>query len=193
MLDPVILLAGGRSSRMGMPKGLIPVQGIPLLLWQWARLREVGVLDVILVLGFGAESYRPLFPQLDRAGIRFQLVRNHFPERGPFSSMLVGLSRCNGPAFLLPVDVPCPTREVWHAIKEVVKKERAVIPFFGNHGGHPVWLSGDFVAELRAHPPTDRLDEIIRGLPLKQKRRLDVADSRVVANWNTPESLRKSS
>ena len=79
-----IILAAGRSSRMGRPKMLLPWGNTTILghlISQWQRL---GSAQVVLVHGPGVE----LEPELQR--IKFSLdqrIENPAPERGMFSSI----------------------------------------------------------------------------------------------------------
>jgi len=79
-----IILAAGRSSRMGRPKMLLPWGNTTILghlISQWQRL---GSAQVVLVHGPGVE----LEPELQR--LKFSLnqrIENPAPERGMFSSI----------------------------------------------------------------------------------------------------------
>ncbi|MBI4126298.1 MAG: NTP transferase domain-containing protein, partial [Deltaproteobacteria bacterium] len=54
---PLIILAAGASTRMGMPKGLIEVEGKPWIIKQLDDFAAVGGKDVVVVLGYDAEKY----------------------------------------------------------------------------------------------------------------------------------------
>jgi CTP:molybdopterin cytidylyltransferase MocA len=98
----LILLCGGRSERMGEPKGLLPVpDGDFFLLEQCASFFRAGGGHVTVVLGFGFDLY------LERLGCRqtadggffflyqnrkITCVINHNPQMGPFSSLQTGIS-----------------------------------------------------------------------------------------------------
>ena len=89
----LILLAGGRSRRMGRPKHELPVAGTTLLAWQVARLsRFFG--DTIVV---GAPA---------PAGARS--VPDARPDAGPLAGIEAGLlaTRQDDRAFLLACDMP---------------------------------------------------------------------------------------
>ena len=89
-----ILLAGGKSSRMGRDKAALPFQGLTLLGWQLQKLRGLGIEDIMLS-GSGRE----------REGVR--TVRDEFPERGPLGGLHACLKAARNPDCLaLSVDVP---------------------------------------------------------------------------------------
>jgi molybdopterin-guanine dinucleotide biosynthesis protein A len=114
VLPEVVVLAAGRSSRMGEPKGLWAIGGKPWLEHQLDAIDALGA-GAVLVLGFDRQRYLEALPELeDRASV----VVNRAPERGPFSSLQCGLRVSGSPAFVLPVDVPVPVPAVWQALYE---------------------------------------------------------------------------
>jgi molybdenum cofactor cytidylyltransferase len=189
---PVVVLAAGRSSRMGEPKGLVLVGGRP---WIAHQLDALACHRVVLVLGADRDRYLRAVPELlDRAVV----VVNPEPDRGPFSSLQVGLAAATpGEAvFVLPVDVPAPSRAVWSALAAALHGESggaaAAVPSFEGRGGHPVLLAPSFVAHLRALPPSARLDEELRNRTVsRQALRVEVYDPAVRLNLNAPEDWGK--
>lgn len=81
----VILLAAGKSSRMGRPKLLLPWNGTTVLghlLRQWRGLKAK---QIAVVCSAGGEG---VWAELDRLGVpATDRVRNPRPERGMFSSV----------------------------------------------------------------------------------------------------------
>jgi len=76
-VDNAIILAAGFGSRFvpityELPKGLIPVKGEPLLERQLRQLKEKGINDIIIVVGYLKEKFDYL---IDKFGV--QLVYNH--------------------------------------------------------------------------------------------------------------------
>ena len=55
-----IVLAAGASSRMGAPKQLLPIDGVPLLARTVEVLLATPVWPVVVVLGANADAMRPL-------------------------------------------------------------------------------------------------------------------------------------
>lgn len=199
---PWILLAGGKSSRMGYPKGLQDFQGVSWLEFQLIQFKKSEQRRGVLVLGYRHEEYQEALPWLSRAlkeggilhqGIHLQVVINPMPEYGPFSSIQTGArTLLNENALttsiaVLPIDVPCPRDEVWQALNRVQKS--AVIPTFQGQGGHPVKLSRSFVEVLLRCPPdssASRLDFQIQLLPESEVERVATHDASVLMNFNTP-------
>ena len=162
---PLILLAAGKSSRMGSPKGLIDYFGRPWLLEQCARFRAAGGEQVILILGYHQEAYFQEIPWLRdsmdqtirRHGLEITTLVNAHPEGGQFTSLLCAITsavirRAPG-AWVLPVDVPGPDSKVYEALKATLHGPIAVaVPRYLSRGGHPVLLSASFMQALGGHP-----------------------------------------
>ncbi len=91
----LIILAGGRSSRMGTPKGLLDYHGHPWLVEQLERFKAASGKRVIIVLGFYYEQYFEQMPWLreaekgpiDQLGLKISTTINPNPEHGQFSSL----------------------------------------------------------------------------------------------------------
>jgi molybdenum cofactor cytidylyltransferase len=187
----VIVLAAGRSSRMGEPKGLVPFRGRPWLLSQLDAIERAGG-RVVLVLGADRELYRGALPDLDR---RARVVFNDDPDRGPFSSLQCGLAAVppDAPVFVLPVDVPAASPAVWGALREALTGKGegagAAVPEYEGRGGHPVLLAPATAANLRLRPATSRLDAELTALPLVI--RVPVKDPAVRLNLNAPQDWGK--
>jgi molybdenum cofactor cytidylyltransferase len=190
----VVILAAGRSSRMGEPKGLVavPSPGGPRA-WIEHQLDALAGRRVVVVLGEHRELYERAVPDLARRAV---LAVNPDPERGPFSSLQVGLAAATPeePVFALPVDVPAASPAVWAELEAALEEGiDAVVPIHDGRGGHPVLLSSSLARRLRTLPPTARLDHELRGLPAAggRLRRIPVGDPRVRLNLNAPEDWGK--
>ena len=98
--SPLILLCGGKSSRMGEPKGLLAFAGESWLEKQLIQFATYGSRAVV-VLGYDADQYFQALPFLKRAeemslnwnGMQLSAVINIKPQFGPFSSIKAGLSK----------------------------------------------------------------------------------------------------
>lgn len=87
-----IVLAGGRSSRMGRDKALLHINGLPLIEHQMQLLRDAGIDDVRV------SGYRP-----DYAGIEDAVV-----DAGPLGGLAgVAVAMDDADLLVLPVDMPC--------------------------------------------------------------------------------------
>lgn len=201
----VIMLAAGKSSRLGTPKGLWQFQDAPWLMHQLNALKEAGIVKVVLVLGFQAEEYFEAIQDLHHAlngefewsdGLKLEVVNNPAPEYGPFSSLMSGILHRSNPSedvFVLPIDVPCANADIWELLENSGRKEERIlvsVPVFNNQGGHPVWMRKSFVDRLKLLSMEDqdaRLDVQIYHLPENEVARIPVYDRLTTYNLNSPE------
>src|SRR5262245_12663286 len=93
---PGVVLAAGRSSRMGRSKALLPVSssGETFLSQIVRTLVDGGADDVVIVLGHEADS---IGREVAAAGLPARVVMNPAYETGQFSSVLAGLNAVDRP------------------------------------------------------------------------------------------------
>jgi molybdenum cofactor cytidylyltransferase len=82
-----IVLAAGRSSRLGRPKQLLPVQGEPLIRHTLRRVLSSSLDQVILVVGHEADEVRAAV-----AGLPVECVFNPEAAAGQSTSVRAGLA-----------------------------------------------------------------------------------------------------
>jgi molybdopterin-guanine dinucleotide biosynthesis protein A len=123
-----LVLAGGRGSRMGgVDKGLVRLQGVPLVQWAVQRLRaqvtdaaDAGVAPLQLALNANREwaDYAafglPVWP--DPVG--------HFA--GPLAGFAAGLQHCHTPLLLtVPCDVPLFPLDLLRRLRHALLQQQA--------------------------------------------------------------------
>lgn len=194
-----IVLAAGRSARMGSPKALLDFLGLPFVVRILQALEALEVKTRVVVLGPDAPRIQPALADHD-----CMIVENPEPETGPIASLrgaLRALQPLQPSAVLVwPVDLPHVRVSTVERILEVHRRGAAkvVVPTFGNRRGHPViWgssLFGELLesaaatregarAVLHAHP-----NEIVT-VPVDDPAVVDVVNTpddyeRLVRDWN---------
>jgi len=148
-----ILLAAGRSERMGRPKALLPIGGRTFVSSLVDTLLAAHLPRVIVVLGHHAEAIRRVLP----ADARVMTAINTAPEAGQLSSLQAGLRAAGDveAAVVALVDVPGVTATLVELLVErwrdtgaaAVRPER-----LGRHG-HPVLFARDILRVLRDADP----------------------------------------
>ena len=193
---PLIIPCAGDSKRMGEPKGLVDRDGKPWLIRQVEQFRAIGGEKVCIVFNPDEAAYRFLIPQLENMGCL--IAENLRPEFGPFSSFqtgVVALEAAMDGVFFLPVDCPVAEKIVWEELaKAIDKKVEVAIPFYKGKGGHPVLIAGFFLMKLLCLACDDkesRLDIQIRNLPDESKKIVEVEDSKILLNLNSPTNFQK--
>ena len=192
----LILLAGGRSSRMGSPKGLLDYHGVPWILEQVSRFRVIKNPKVYIGLGYDYEKYVEAIPwfnsAIDRSfnynGTEVKVVINYEPELGPFSTLQKVLNSIDPKETVIvqPVDVPLLNKQNLSAI--INENNSVVIPVCDDHKGHPVKLKSEFWNTLLAINLTSdnaRLDTQIKEYNTSSITYLKASDNAVYQNINT--------
>jgi molybdenum cofactor cytidylyltransferase len=189
-----VVLAAGRSRRMGRPKALLSIDGEPLLARTHRLLRSYGIARVLTVLGDEAPAIRARLALDPR-----DVVVNPAVERGPFSSLLLALERLvreddSVPGvFVLPVDVPAPPRAVWDALATQAESPDtlAAVPTYAGRGGHPLLLTPEGAHAVRGSLEAHRLDALLHAWGSERVRRVPVGDPGVCVNLNAPADVRR--
>lgn len=90
-----IILAGGKSSRMGREKGLVEFEGKPMVHYPLELLSTITT-DIVLVAN--DKGY---------AGITSKVVKDEFHEKGPLAGLITGLRNSEfDHSIVLPCDMP---------------------------------------------------------------------------------------
>jgi molybdopterin-guanine dinucleotide biosynthesis protein A len=116
-----LLLAGGRSSRMGVDKASLEFEGRALAVRVLETLREVAD-DVLVASGDGR--------RLD--WLEAEQVSDAVPDAGPLSALVAGLERSRHPLVaVLAVDMPFASPRVLRLLVDRWDGEDAVVPVTG--------------------------------------------------------------
>jgi molybdenum cofactor cytidylyltransferase len=84
----IIVLAAGASARMGTPKQLLKIAGVPLIRLAAQNALDSGCRPAVAVLGSSADSIAP-----ELAGLDIQLALNHHWQTGMSGSIRLGLKK----------------------------------------------------------------------------------------------------
>jgi len=114
-----LILAGGRSSRMGRDKALIEFEGQTLLQRQIGLVRRLGPAQILLSCQPG--DYQP------DSGIT--LISDNFPGKGPLAGLERGLqASSSGRLLVLAVDMPFMGEEFLGRLLGSCAKARGLVP-----------------------------------------------------------------
>jgi molybdenum cofactor cytidylyltransferase len=145
-----IVLAAGRSSRLGRPKQLLPLHGEPLIRHTLRRVLSSSLDQVILVVGHEAEQVREAV-----AGLPVACVFNPDAAAGQSTSVHAGLAALSpeteAAVFILG-DQPGIDPEVIDALMATWRATRppVVAPLYEDRMGNPVLFDRRVFAELAA-------------------------------------------
>lgn len=191
----LVILAGGKSTRMKHPKGLLPYKNSFWILWQIERF--IGS-EICIGLGYDHQLYFDAIPWLKKAAHKpisyknknIRVILNPNPALGPFSNLQSVLkhSALHADIIFLPVDVP-----LFHqsAQKKLFSPDNLlVIPTYQGKKGHPIKINAAFTNTILAINPKEknaRLDYLIQTKKASEISLIEVTDACCIKNLNTPE------
>lgn len=164
---PGLVLAAGRSSRMGRAKATLPLGPGETFLTRIVRtFLEAGVDDVVVVVGHEPE---PIVESFAASGLPARFVVNREYDRGQLSSLVAGLGLVDRPgvsaALVTLVDVPLVSAATIRAVVARYRETGAPIvrPTSGARHGHPLLIDRSLFARLRTADPAAGPKPIVRA------------------------------
>lgn len=188
-----VVLAAGRSARMGTPKALLDFRGQPFIVRILEALEALDMKSRVVVLGPDAPRIRPVL-----ASHECLIVENPDVEAGPIGSLRCALTALNPvrPAAVLawPVDLPHVRIATVERLLEAHRRSDAcaVVPAFGERRGHPVVWDASLFGELVSSEAATRHGA--RAVLHAHAERLTVVavdDPAVIDDLNTPEDYER--
>ncbi len=123
----VLILAGGRSRRMGQDKLWMPVAGLPLV--ERVARRVLPVAGEVLFSTRGDERFEALTASLRAEGYPSRVIPDLFPGAGPLAGLHAGLSEAQHELLLaLAGDMPFVSLTLIRAMVGLAKGFDAVVP-----------------------------------------------------------------
>jgi CTP:molybdopterin cytidylyltransferase MocA len=190
------LLAGGKSERMGVDKGLLKYKQTFWILEQLNRISKTTITEVHVGLGFNFENYFKAIPWFKKSltkstnfqGLKINIVINKTPELGSFSTLQTVLNKIDTSKNILVnhIDIPILNTEELQTI--INTKNTIVIPNFDGKNGHPIKMASTFWKQLiQLNPKNEkaRLDYQIKKLNASEIGKINVEDNSVIKNLNT--------
>jgi molybdopterin-guanine dinucleotide biosynthesis protein A len=116
-----MLLAGGKSTRMGCDKAFMPLGSVAL--WQ-RQIETLRVLEPneIFISGPAREEWHDI-----------ETIRDSIPNAGPLGGIAAGLRRCESPLLLvLAVDMPRMNVKFLHSLIKQTARRKGIVPRLGN-------------------------------------------------------------
>ena len=164
---PAIVLAAGKSSRMGRPKAALPLEGGDTFVTRIVRtFSAAGISDVIIVVGHDADAVASAFSGTD---LTATFVENPDYEQGQLSSLLAGLRVVDRPgvaaALVTLVDVPLIGVSTVRAVVDRYRATHAPIvrPVRGAEHGHPVLFDRSMFDLIRHADPRLGAKSVVRA------------------------------
>jgi molybdopterin-guanine dinucleotide biosynthesis protein A len=179
-----VLLAGGKSSRMGCDKAFLQIAGEPLWRRQLATLRRLSPEQLMI-------SGPPRAEWADN-----EVVADETVEAGPLAGVAAALRSCTTPRLVvLAVDLPRMTTDFLRTLLQLCEDRRGVVPrtcdrFEPLAAIYPLECAPLADAALRDGDfSMQRFVRRAQERDLLMERRLDNAEANLFANLNTPSDL----
>jgi molybdenum cofactor cytidylyltransferase len=144
-----VILAAGASTRLGEPKQLIEIGGLPLVRKAAMSALEAGALPVVVVLGAENDQILPALEGLDNV----RIALNSRWQSGMASSVAAGLSalsddeRVDG-AMLVLADQPFVDAHTLKNLVDLFGESRIVASSYSSTVGVPAIIGREFFPEL---------------------------------------------
>ena len=191
-----ILLAGGKSNRMGVDKGLLKYKQTFWILEQLQRISVSNISAVHIGLGYHCQHYFNAISWLEKAqqtsyqfqDLNISVVLNSTPEKGSFSTLQCVLKNISDKKDVIinPIDIPILNSKELNKI--ISKQNSVVIPNFEGKNGHPIKMNYTFwnhLCELDLKDESSRLDYQIKKENPNKISIIEVLDRVITLNINT--------
>jgi molybdenum cofactor cytidylyltransferase len=190
---PALVLAAGRSSRMGRAKASLPLGADTFLTRIVRTFLDAGVDDVVVVVGHDADA---IVADFSASGLPARFVVNREYDRGQLSSLVAGLALIDRPgvaaALVTLVDVPLVSASTVRAVIERYRHTHAAVvrPTSGSRHGHPLLLDRSLFDELRAADPATGAKPIVRA-HASLRGDIEIADEGAFTDIDTAEEYQR--
>ena len=190
-----VVLSAGESSRMGSPKALLPISGVPFIEEIVRALKGTKIDRIIVVLGHHAEEIQKRIAHLP---VTFVVNRDY--AKGQLSSLIVAIrslaaekttEKIDGVLVHL-VDHPFISPAlVDHMIDRFYEtKKLIVIPRYGGRRGHPVIFSSRLFPELLS-APLEKGAKVVVHAHRDETLEIETDFAGVTIDIDTPEEYRQ--
>lgn len=191
---PAIVLAAGKSSRMGRSKAALALPNGDTFITRLVRaFKDASVEDVVVVVGHDAKAVVDAFAASDLVA---RFVENSDYEQGQLSSLLAGLRVVDRPgvvaALVTLVDVPLVSSATIRAVVDRyhATHARIVRPVRGAAHGHPVLIDRSLFDALRRADPSEGAKGVIRA-NVSAAGDVAVDDDGAFVDADTPEDYER--
>lgn len=187
---PVIILAGGNSDRMNIPKLFLPFNSKITFIEKIVKgYIDFNCEEIIMVLKKNLLD-SPIIKKLAKS-YDIKLILNEHQELGKFYSLSLGISilRNQNYCFIQNVDNPFISVSLLKKMYSKRNIDSYVIPVFKEKAGHPVLIGKTIIERLKKEK---NLNANLRDI-LHEYNRISftVIDSKILANINSVEDYKK--
>lgn len=179
----VIILAAGKSSRMGIPKWSLRFDEKSSFIEHIiSEYHSFGCKEIILVIN--ETDYSSFVEKKYTLPDNLKLVINKYPEWDRFYSLKLGVEKLstNQLVFIQNIDNPFVNHDL--LLNLLVNSENAdlVVPEFDGRGGHPILINQQIIITIKNNQGNIlHLKEFLNQFV---KKKITVSDERILVNIN---------
>jgi len=186
----LLLLAAGKSSRMGFPKlALLHKDKSHFITHILVQYQSFGISDIVVVVN--RESAQWIQDNIPHIKNECKIILNTREESERFYSIQVGLqnrTNTNSSVFIHNVDNPFVDVEILHLLWKNKNQAAIIKPTFQGKGGHPVLIDRQVSEQIILEKDKTRiLSDFIKQFSIKS---VPVNNSGILLNINTPEAYK---
>ena len=167
-----VVLAGGKSSRMGQDKALLEIDGESLLLRSQRVLAELGAKSVAVCRNDGA----------DRS------IQDIYPDSGPLGGIHAALmANSTLPTLVIPVDLPLINRADLNELIQLGFANQSSSHFSGLYIPIFIWNPAEILESLTARLEEGKRLSLRSFFESHKRAEVTLKDEKALANANTPQ------
>jgi molybdenum cofactor cytidylyltransferase len=182
-----IVLAAGKSERMGSPKALLPFRGKTFLENILRAISQSSVQATVVVVGHHRSQIE------EGLASPATVVFNPIYEQGMITSLQAGI-RALAPdtsgALLFLVDHPLVDPDTIESLISQHAANRIVVPVFEGRRGHPVLFGSQVLQEILSLAPSQGANIVVRKDPSRIVQ-VPVNSPGILVDVDTPEDFQK--
>lgn len=182
----VIILAAGKSGRMGKPKFILEhASGETFLQRLIAVYTQAGIHEIgVIINDIDFRNYKQHFLNLPE---QVKIIQNSNPEKGRLHSIQLGAMALsvNKPCFIHNIDNPFAETSLIIQLHSCLGEADFIKPVYLEKGGHPILVSAKIMAVLQKN--ANEFKDFKQVLNVFTGKGLEVEFEEVVLNINTEE------
>ncbi len=179
----VIILAAGKSSRMGIPKWSLRFDEKSSFIEHIiSEYHSFGCKEIILVIN--ETDYSSFVEKKFTLPNNLKLVINKYPEWDRFYSLKLGVEKLsiNQLVFIQNIDNPFVNSDILNNLLDNKHDSDIVIPEYEGRGGHPILINQQIIITIKNNQGNilhlkDYLNQFV-------KKKIAVSDERILVNIN---------
>lgn len=183
MKNDCIIPAAGFSSRMGLWKPALLIDGIPMI----CKAVNNALKHTSRVIVVGGYNFHKLADLLE--GIPgLKLVENRHFKQGMITSIKTGVEYIKTDKFFVTLaDMPFINPETYNLMNHT-DLEEVLFPVFKGKRGHPVLINSSLISQIRSAPANIMMRDLLKNSNIKE---IEVSDAGILQDLDKPQDVER--